>query len=109
MKFFLGNITNKSSFYLPFCQPKTTQSAGTGRQTVAINVKLNQINLQKSKLANGNLSQCMVEWSKSPFFVLIQEPVTHMGRVGGLLSSSQLLATDKPRAGIAATPDLNIW
>jgi hypothetical protein len=43
-------------------KPKTTQSVGTGWQTVKINVKFNQINLLKSKLANNNLSQCMVKW-----------------------------------------------
>jgi hypothetical protein len=90
-------------------KPKTTQSVGTVGETVTINIKFNQINLQNSKLANGNLSQYIVKWSKLPFFVLMQEPATHAGRVSGLPPSSQLFATDKPRAAIAATPDLNIW
>jgi hypothetical protein len=66
-----------------------------------------QINLQKSKEATGTLTQLLVEWLTSPFFVLFQEPWAHKGKVGLSADGLTMAGTDL-RAGIFATKDLNM-
>jgi hypothetical protein len=69
-----------------------------------------QINLQKSGLASGNLAKSMINWSKLPLFVLMQEPAVQKGgSISGLPKGTQVFAGKTPRAAIAATRDLNAW
>src|SRR6266496_610358 len=73
-------------------------------------VRFNQLNLQKSRVATANFSQCLINWSKLPCFALLQEPYTSTyGLVGFPRTSQMFFASKSPRAAIIASPDLKLW
>src|SRR6266496_1445114 len=59
----------------------------------------------------SNLSECLVEWSRSPLLVFLQEPWTSKtsGRIRSLPRGTQVFSANHPRAAILATPELKLW
>ena len=73
-------------------------------------VLIKQINLQKSKVATANFTDCMVKWSRCALFALLQEPaITTRGKMESLPPGIQIFAAAHPRAAILATPGMSVW
>ena len=72
--------------------------------------QIKQINLQKSKVATANFTDCMVKWSRCALFALLKEPaITTRGKIESIPSGTQVFAAPHPRAAILATPGMSIW
>ena len=90
--------------------PPVLASASQNSKLNSDTTQIKQINLQKSKVATANFTDCMVKWSRCALFALLQEPaITTRGKIESIPSGTQVFAAPHPRAAILATPGMSIW